>query len=91
MRRSGLAVQLKGFASFPLCNSMKSRIAFSSCLIVNRRAKMTQYFLYLNHDIAFPSPTLTKAGDGAVHGVSTLWLDHAESKPAPPLFIVSNS
>ena len=26
-----------------------------------------------------------------MHGVSTLWLDHAESKPAPPLFIVSNS
>ena len=24
--------------------------------------------LYLNHDIAFPSPTLAKAGDGAAHG-----------------------
>ena len=34
---------------------------------------------------------MTKAGDGAVHGVSILWLGHAESKPAPPLFIVSNS
>ena len=28
--------------------------------------------LYLNHDIAFPSPTLTKAGDGAVHGAIKL-------------------
>ena len=24
--------------------------------------------LYPNHDITFPSPTLTKANDGAVHG-----------------------
>ena len=31
MRRSGLAVQRKGFAPFPLCSSMKSKIAFSSC------------------------------------------------------------
>ena len=50
-----------------------------------------QYFLYLSYDIAFPSPTLTNIDDGAVHGDSTLWLDHAVSKPAPPLFIVSNS
>ena len=28
--------------------------------------------LYLNHDIAFPSPTLTKADDGAVHGAIKL-------------------
>ena len=28
--------------------------------------------LYLKHDIAFPSPTLTKADDGAVHGVLLL-------------------
>ena len=33
--------------------------------------------LYLNHDIAFPSPALAKAGDGAVHGASNLWHDHA--------------
>ena len=36
--------------------------------------------LYLNHDIAFPSPTLAKAGDGAVHDVSTLWFDHAREQ-----------
>ena len=33
-----------------------------------------------DHDIAFRSPALTKAGDGAVHGVSTLWLDHAREQ-----------
>ena len=35
------------------------------------------HLLYLNHDIAFPSPTLVKVGDGAVNGPSTLWPDHA--------------
>ena len=39
--------------------------------------RLPQYLLYLNHDIAFPSSTLTKADDRAVHGVSTSWLDHA--------------
>ena len=43
-------------------------------------SKSPQYFLYLNYDIASPSPTLAKAGDGAVHGVSTLWLDHAREQ-----------
>ena len=28
--------------------------------------------LYLNHDIGFPSPTLAKVGDGAVHGALLL-------------------
>ena len=58
---------------------------------INRHPKLPPVLLYLNHDIAFPSPVLTKVGDGAVHGVSILRLDHAVSKPAPPLFIVSNS
>ena len=33
--------------------------------------------LYLDCDIAFPSPALAKAGDGAVHGEQPLWPDHA--------------
>ena len=33
--------------------------------------------LCLDCDIAFPSPTLAKAGDGAVHGDQILWQDHA--------------
>ena len=35
------------------------------------------HLLYLNRDITFPSPTMAKAGDGARHGASTLWPDHA--------------
>ena len=35
--------------------------------------------LYFDSAMPLSSPTLTKADDGAVHGVSTLWLDHAES------------
>ena len=41
--------------------------------------------------LAFPPPTLAKAGGGAVHGDQILWHDHAARQPAPPLFIVSNS
>ena len=37
----------------------------------------TATLLYLDCDIAFPSPALAKAGDGAVHGEQPLWPDHA--------------
>ncbi len=33
--------------------------------------------LCLDCDIAFPSPTLAKVGDGAAHGDQILWHDHA--------------
>ena len=36
--------------------------------------------LYLSHDISFPSPTLAKVGDGAVHRDQYSWLDHAPQK-----------
>ena len=40
----------------------------------------TPVILYFDCEIMFPSPILTKADDGAVHGASTSWLDHASEQ-----------
>ena len=48
--------------------------------------------LYLNHDIAFPSPALAKAAATGRCTTSVLCdLITPERKPTSPLFIVSNS
>ena len=44
--------------------------------------------LCLDCDIAFPSPTLAKVGDGAAHGHGSCGMTTLPRRPAPPLFIV---
>ena len=49
----------------------------SDAFIVRNALSTRPNLLCLNCDIAFPSPALAKAGDGAVHGDQFLWHDHA--------------